>query len=55
MGAAAKQAGHVALRSRAVERLLQEAAVEMDRRRIKLPHKLSARRWLYGGRERLWR
>ena len=55
MGAAAKQAGHVALRSRAVERLLQEAAVEMDRRRIKLPHKLSARRCLYGGRERLWR
>ena len=52
MGTPAKQAGHVALRSRAVERLLQEAAQEMDRRRIKLPHKLAARRWLYGGRDR---
>ena len=41
-----KQAGHVALRSRAVERLLQEAAAEMDRPRIPLKGKMRDR-WRY--------
>jgi len=38
--------GHVALRSRAVERLLREAAAEMDKRRIPLKGKMRDR-WRY--------